>query len=305
MTMQAEQMVLASLSADSLALGAHWIYETKEIDDKIGRVEGLLAPLPGSYHPNKGKGDFTHYGDQTLLLLESLVRHQGFQAVRFAEDWRQYMQQYTGYMDKASKATLENMDKGQGLTEAGSRSNDLAGAARIAPLMFLYRQNLDRLLEAVREQTVLTHNNPATLAGADLIARIAWAVLQGTKPAQAAIAEVEKGVQDIGLDTRLRAALDSAGEDSRAAIRAFGQTCAVDSALPGVVHLVLKYEDDLRSALIENVMAGGDSAARGLAVGLILGAGRAGSALPQEWSTGLRQYNRIQELLAALARVQI
>ena len=298
MTTPAKTRVLASLCADSLALGAHWIYDTKEIDDKIGRVEHLLAPQPGSYHPTKTKGDFTHYGDQTLLLLESLVRHQGFTPELFAEDWQQYMQKYQGYVDKASRATLENMRQGKALTLSGSGSNDLAGTSRIAPLVFLYRKDRDGLLKAVQAQTAITHNNASTLAGADLIARIAWEVLHGAAPAEAVRSEVEKGVADISLDTRLQTALESAGEKSRTVIRSFGQNCAVDAALPGVVHLILKYEQDLPTALIENVMAGGDSAARGLVVGMILGASTAGATLPQEWSAGLRQHVRIEELLA-------
>lgn len=303
MTTQAENMVLASLAADSLALGAHWIYDTKEIDEKIGRVEELQAPVPGSYHAGKGKGDFTHYGDQTLLLLESLARHQGFQADRFAEDWRQYMQSYQGYMDKASRTTLENMAEGKDLTNAGSSSNDLGGAARIAPLLFLYQHDRDALLQAVQAQTALTHNNAATLAGADLIARIGWELLHGVDIAEAVHNEVEKGVSDIGLDTRLRAALDSAGEESRTVIRNFGQNCGIDSALPGVVHLLLKYENDPRTALIENVMAGGDSAARGLVTGMLLGASKAAKELPEKWLTDLRQYNRIQELLSKITNI--
>lgn len=299
-TSSAKNMVLASLAADSLALGAHWIYDTKEIDEKIGRVEELLAPVPGSYHPGKGKGDFTHYGDQTLLLLESLVRHQGFQADRFAEDWRQYMQSYQGYMDKASRTTLENMDQGKGLTGSGSNSNDLGGAARIAPLLCLYQHDRDTLLQAVQAQTALTHNNASTMAGADLIARIGWELLHGAAIAEAVHSQVEQGVSDIGLDTRLRAALDSAGEESRTVIRNFGQNCGIDSALPGVIHLLLKYEDDPRTALIENVMAGGDSAARGLLTGMLLGASAAAKDLPEKWITDLRQYGHIQDLLAQL-----
>jgi len=50
MRMHAKAMVMASLLADSLALGAHWIYDTHQIDRKIGRVDHLLPPLPGSYH---------------------------------------------------------------------------------------------------------------------------------------------------------------------------------------------------------------------------------------------------------------
>ena len=57
MTDNAQAMVLASLAADALALGAHWIYDTDKIAREIGRVERLLPPPPGSYHAGKGRGD--------------------------------------------------------------------------------------------------------------------------------------------------------------------------------------------------------------------------------------------------------
>ncbi|MGA2940205.1 MAG: ADP-ribosylglycohydrolase family protein, partial [Syntrophobacteraceae bacterium] len=43
---------------------------------------------------------------------------------------------------------------------------------------------------------------------------------------------------------------------------------------------------NLREALVENVMAGGDSAARGLVVGMILGAHLGFEAIPSEWLSG-------------------
>ena len=75
---KAQAMVLASLAADSLALGAHWIYDTEKIEKDIGRVDRLLAPPEKSYHPTKKRGEFTHYGDQTLLLLESICEKGAF-----------------------------------------------------------------------------------------------------------------------------------------------------------------------------------------------------------------------------------
>ena len=39
-----QAMVLASFVADSLALGVHWIYDTKSILKNFGRVESLLKP---------------------------------------------------------------------------------------------------------------------------------------------------------------------------------------------------------------------------------------------------------------------
>ena len=58
MTTQATAMVLASFEADSLALGAHWIYDTDKIDRRTGHNEKLCKPLPDSYHSSKRRGDF-------------------------------------------------------------------------------------------------------------------------------------------------------------------------------------------------------------------------------------------------------
>ena len=69
-------------------------------------------------------------------------------------------------------------------------------------------------------------------------------------------------------------------------IKQFGQMCGIAAALPGALHLVLKYPDDLRTALVENVMAGGDSAARGMVVGMMLGAPSGDGGTAAKLATG-------------------
>jgi ADP-ribosylglycohydrolase len=299
MTTQATAMVLASFAADSLALGAHWIYDTDAIDQRIGRVDRLLKPLPDSYHSGKAQGEFTHYGDQALVLLESLARTGAFSLTDFAASWQTLFNGYRGYIDKATATTLENIAGRLPPDQCGSHSSDLGGAARIAPLVSWYRSDRDRLLEAVRQQTAMTHNNPATLAGAAFIAKTAWEVLRGTDPVTAMENALEEGVADIDLDNRIRGGLDSGGKDTRTVIKKFGQMCGIAAALPGAIHLIITYPNDLKTALIENVMAGGDSAARGLVAGMILGAHLGEAAIPKEWLTGMVRSGLIINLLAA------
>lgn len=295
-------MVLASFVADSLALGAHWIYDTNEIDRRFGRVETLLAPAADAYHTGKQRGAFTHYGDQTLVLLESVAASGGFVLEDYARAWRGLFTGYPGYVDKATTATLENLDRGVPTDQCGSRSSDLGGAARIAPLLYRYHDDREALLEAVRQQTRLTHNNPATLAGAAFIAKAVVEVMAGTDPATAMEQVLEEGVADIDLDIRIRSALDSASKESRAVIKQFGQVCGIAAALPGTLHLVLKYQDDLRTALVENVMAGGDSAARGMVVGMLLGAHLGPAAIPETWLADMIATDRIATALQRLER---
>ena len=209
MTTSAQAAVLVSLAADALSLGAHWFYDTAEIDRRFGRVEELLAPPPDSFHAGKERGQFTHYGDQTLVLLESVAACKGFDLADFARRWQAlFTTGYRGYVDKATSATLENLQRGLGPEQCGSTSADLGGAARIAPLVWWYRQDRDQLFEAVRVQTAMTHNNPAVLAGAAFIARTAWSVLAGAAPQAAMEEALEEGVADIDLDIRLRTALE-------------------------------------------------------------------------------------------------
>jgi ADP-ribosylglycohydrolase len=300
MKTNAKAMVLASFAADALALGVHWIYDTRQIDEKFGRVRDFVKPSPPTYHATKQQGDFTHYGDQTLLLLRSVSECSGFDGGHFGRAWREFFKTYTGYVDGATRQTLTNLEAGAEMARAGSASEDLAGAARIAPLVYCYQDDLDRLLKSVRQQTGFTHRTAEVVAGAEFFGRTAWYVLDGRRPVEAmtrAADETGRGDPIVGW---VQAGLQSAAEDSRSAIRRFGQMCAVAAAFPATVHLIAKFEDRLEEGLIENVMAGGDSAGRGLLAGLVLGAHGGPAALPERWCQALNARPEIERMLARL-----
>ena len=80
----------------------------------------------------------------------------------------------------------------------------------------------------------------------------------------------------------------------------FGKSCAVQGAFRSVVYLAARYESNLQQGLVENVMAGGDSAARGLLLGMILGAHNGIAAVPEHWIAGLKSAKHISELLGKI-----
>jgi ADP-ribosylglycohydrolase len=281
-------MVLASFVADALALGVHWIYNTHVIDKKWGRVEDYIKPQRPTYHPSKDRGEFTHYGDQTLLLLQAVADNSGFGLRGFAQRWQTFFQSYSGYFDGATKQTLENFAAGKALAEAGSHSEDLAGASRIAPLAYYYRKDLQAFLISARDQTALTHNNPTVVESAEFFGRVTWRVLNGESPTAALMQAVEQGFDREPFSKWIENGLNSAAKDTRQAILDFGQMCEIQAAFPSVIHLIAKYENNLRDGLVENVMAGGDSAGRGLLVGMILGAHGGWDAIPPKWLTELK-----------------
>ena len=300
MNANGKTMVLASFTADSLALGAHWIYDTESISKMFGRVDTFLKPTPNSYHATKEKGAFTHYGDQTFVLLESLAAKKGFDLPDFSARWRALFEDYNGYMDHATTDTLSNYASGSSYEDPGSPSDDLAGAARIAPLVYVYRHDPDKLVESSKSQTRMTHNNPITIDSAAFFARVACQVLQGSNPIEAMKNVSQENFGGSPVSRWVQAGLATKDKDSVTTISRFGQSCHTEEAFPGVVHLIARYHNDLKEALIQSVMAGGDSAARGMIGGMVLGAHLGPSSLPQQWLNELKKKERIAALIETL-----
>jgi ADP-ribosylglycohydrolase len=294
---RAKAMVLASFAADALALGVHWIYNTNVIDKKWGRVEKYIKPERPTFHPSKGLGEFTHYGDQTLLLLKSVAESSEFDLNNFAEKWQQFMKSYEGYLDGATKATLENIKAGKQPTAAGSDSDDFAGAARIAPLVYNYREDLTKLMDSARAQAALTHNHQEVIDTAAFFGNVAINVLDGKRPLNAIQLTLEEHFNREPYLTWVEDGIKSAEKDTRQTMLDLGQMCEIQAAFPCVIHLIAKYEDNLKEGLIENAMAGGDSAGRGLTVGMVLGAHLGIDAIPPKWLSDLKAYQIIVDLL--------
>ncbi len=301
MNERAATMVTASFAGDSLALGAHWIYDTQAITKAFGRVESLLKPPANSYHATKEKGAFTHYGDQTFVLLESIADRKGFDLSDFSARWRRLFEQYTGYVDKATQGTLSGYAAGKRPEEGGSPSDDLAGASRIAPLVYAYCNDLPGLQKACAAQTRMTHNHPLTLDSAAFFGTVAFSVLGGVGPVEAMERTAREDFQDSPLFGWVKAGVASADRESVPVITGFGQTCHTAEAFPGVVHLIARYQNDLREALIQSVMAGGDSAARAMMVGMILGAHSGSGNLPEAWLSEMKKQKEIQQLLEQIS----
>src|SRR3984957_1602724 len=96
---------------DAAALGTHWIYNLAELQKLYpGGIQGFEAPQEGHYHFGKKPGDQTHYGDGALVLLESLAKEGRFDPRAFGRSFVEAFRTdtYSGYIDKATRGTLEN-----------------------------------------------------------------------------------------------------------------------------------------------------------------------------------------------------
>ncbi|MES2438630.1 MAG: ADP-ribosylglycohydrolase family protein [Verrucomicrobiota bacterium] len=296
-------IVLGSFIGDALALGPHWIYDQGQIKSQLGRVTAYHPPL-AVYHQGKGAGDLTHYGDQTLVLLRSIVETGGFDLKNFATAWRTFWENpdTISYRDGATKSTLANLQAGAAPTAAASSSHDIAGAARIAPLFLLNWESEEQFLFAVREETAFTHGSPEVIEAAHFFAHVAFAVRQGNDIPKALEKTMRlacwKHLPEAWYERARESAL--AAETDAAALQDHGLSCNIADAFPGICHLFLRHPEDPALALIENVNAGGDSAARGMILGLVYGAAFPVATWPAEWLAGLQAREEIESLIAKL-----
>jgi ADP-ribosylglycohydrolase len=235
-----------------------------------------------------------------LCLLESIEKCSGFNLKFFSEKWQELFQDYDGYYDKATKQTLNNLQKQKEPENAGSSSTDLAGASRLAPLFYVYSDNYEMLIKSCREQTAMTHNHPQVTGAAEFFGHIVWHILRDTRPTAAIKLAIEEKFSEGEIAFWAEEGLSSKDRETRSTIFNFGQMCDIKGAFPSVIHLIARYEDDLETALIENVMAGGDSAARGLITGAVLGAHLGLDAIPEKWLNGLKCKKNVERLLENL-----
>lgn len=291
-------LLQASLVADSLALPVHWLYDPAAIEGDFGPVTDLQAPPASSYHKGQPLGGQTHYGHQALALMASLQGQSSFDAERFGDQWQRLWATSDSYRDGATKATLANRQAGMPVQDAGSPSSDLGGAVRLAPLLVAMAAAPEAtVVAAAQAQTGLTHRDPAVLDAAAFLVRAVRALLADASLPAALKQAAEAPYEALPVRAALQAAETAATSDPTAAVHALGAACAVSGAFPAALAIALAYPTDLEGALIANTMAGGDSAARGMMIGMLLGA-QAGATVPDRWLQAWQARPQVKAFLA-------
>lgn len=294
-------LIYGSFVADSLALGTHWIYGQRALRRDYGRVTDFFDPRKDSVHRNKIRGQQTHYGDQALTLMESIEIHRGFEFAAFVQDWQRMWSGYSHYVDQATKETLKNLNAGSAAAGAASKSDELGGAARIAPLLAtMANKPIGSVVAAARAQTALTHGSKAAGDAAEFLTRLVFSLLDGATLRAAIDQAVSAAFDELDMRKVWIGVEATRSLEIAAAAKSLGLACPTPQALPTLLMLLDRCGDDFETAAIENVMAGGDNAARGLALGMILGARHGNSRIPTRWLDELEAAPRIEAFLQKL-----
>ncbi len=271
-----EEIVSSVLVADSYSLGAHWVYDEIQLKELDINWNKLNAPK-AIWHKGKAAGDFTHIGDQAYWLREYLKGKDSFDKLEYLKYWQEKMRNYDGYIDGATRETLENIEKGNLI---GSNSEDFSVIGRISPLLLVSKDEKE-FVKNVQNFVKLSHNSPKVVEAATFFAKLLFRV-QNVKNIEKEMLSLKdefspyvvKSVEDGVL---------SKEEDTFKAIREFGPACGIDDCFSGVIHLICKYPNNLKELLIQNAKAGGDSVSRAMSATMIIVANSSSSDIPQEW----------------------
>jgi len=278
-----------ALSADALSMPVHWVYDTDAIRSEFPVLDTFQDAPDGSYHAGRKAGELTHYGDQ-LAWLVGLMNEDGWTRPCFEEYvdlWTAKMRDegYNGYRDKATSKTLENIDEGMEVPNTGSGSLDLGGIAR-TPAILTWGL-LNAVEEAVlrretRRFAVFSHGVRVAEVG-EFFAVFARHLVLGKNEESAWEAALAAAHWVEPFEFWNDKARESQQRRVPEAVKALGAGCGIEGAVPASLHLWMKFQDDPRRMLIENAMAGGDSAARGILLGMLCAAAYGSEWIPSDW----------------------
>ena len=271
-----KKIILATLAADSYSLGAHWVYDEKQLKQLDINWDKLNAPN-AIWHEGKSAGDLTHIGDQAYFLLEYLKNKDTFDELDYLDFWQNKMRVYKGYIDGATRETLENIENKKLI---GSNSHDFSVIGRITPLLYV-SLNEESFVENVKKFVQMSHNNEQVLEAAEFFARLLFKVAD------------EKNIQEQMISLKdnfssfvkqgVERGISSKSADTFEQIREFGPACGIDEGFSGIIHLLCKYPDDLKELLVQNAKAGGDSSSRAMAATMIVVANSENNNIPNDW----------------------
>jgi ADP-ribosyl-[dinitrogen reductase] hydrolase len=296
---------------DAAALGTHWIYDLEELRSKFPRgITGFETPQKEHYHFGKRTGDQTHYGDGALVLLESIAACGGFEPRGFGHAFIRAFdpETYSGYLDKATKGTLENFQAFRAANpnqefdfQQGADDDHLAAASRIGSLVVRYWRNSE-LLEMVRATTRVCQNNERTIAYMQFNALLLRELIRG-EDVHNALEQAQKEFIEVHrkfwpeIRYKSQGALEETFNDVTEATQTFGQACPLEQSFPSALHAFLKHADDFETCVLATIRAGGDNAGRAAMLGSWLGAHLGVQAIPREWRNRLTAASRINAAL--------
>jgi ADP-ribosyl-[dinitrogen reductase] hydrolase len=321
-------LVWGPFIGDALAMPVHWYYDRAALRRDYGVVRDYEAPgnpHPDSilwrseYVPANDRGDILHEqapywgkrgihyhqflqaGENTLnlqlakVLIESLIACGGYDADDYLERYVDFMltpgRHRDTYVEEYHRKFFTNYALGTGPRNCGGIDIHIGGLAHVGVLCAFFRGETNIGREAVREHVNLTHRALEIFSAADAMARIIWAVLEGS--------DLRETIFKYGSDwiSKRKVELWSRAPDETVIGHRVSSACYIADAFPASLYLAWKYADDFEAGVIANTNVGGENCHRGAVLGAMLGAAVGTDRMPSRFFNGLHAATALRQLI--------
>lgn len=278
--------------------------------EHLGTAEAIRKAFPNGVvdlAPPPKNSPYDDDAAMALLLGESLLACQGFDAGDVARRWVKWMKVDGRGIGLTTRRALTLIDHGKEPFEAGRLANqEKPGRAagngsvmRCLPVALRFHDNIDRLIRVSTQQAAITHSDERCTWGAAAVNLAARELLHGN------IYFIDEVLHRIG-DRPPRALRDAIHRVPRE--RESDLPVAVPGEAGYVVHCVeiafwfVTHDRTLEDTLIYLAQAGGDTDTNAAVAGALLGARHGEVALPPRWVDQLVGAQGIAKLAENLVR---
>lgn len=275
--MNRNDAVNGAFVADAAAMGLHWLYDQQQLARIATTGEVIFrAPDASLYADHKGyfahagrrAGDFSHYGEGLRLFVDLL---QNGQAYSVENHHSMFLERFgpggsfVGYADRPTKALVAKiLTEADDLPELSGSDDDQLPALIPASAFFAF----DLSEAALRKAVGVTADNPVAVQGAAAVLKCLQALQSGADLPAALIAGAAQTTGE--LSQLLDQALEMTEYSPLDAATRFGMPCHIPQGLPVVWHMLNSCQNFDR-LIRDNVLCGGDSCGRAMALGAIAG----------------------------------
>lgn len=236
------------------------------------------------------KGMFSDDTEQTVGVAQTLI--ESYDDVElFQKGMRKRLQLWLLALPAGVEfATMKAIVKSFFVRDAGVFSAGNGSAMRSALLGLCFGSDDEKLKSFVRANTTLTHTDPKAYYGSLAVAKAAY--LSSVSQQDKFFTEMRNLVEDAEFGAILQSVEDSLSMTTAEFSLKLGFEKGVSGyiyqTLPIVLHAWLRNPHNIKQAIIDVILCGGDTDTTAAIVGSIVGAN--GEALPQEWIDGIIDY---------------
>jgi len=267
-----------------------------------GYVTDYGKAWPGCPGENLREGQYTDDTEQMIVLAQSLIECNGFNAVDFAGKIAKWGADSLNdpvrkkLVGPSSSAAISRLNSGITWKESGSDIPSCGSAMRVAPIGLFYN-NMDEIESNAALSSIPTHNSRGAIAGA-----VAVAVAVRSALCENDCVEIVKDAAsraskyDSGLAKKIELSFEKKDIEPDEVFEELGTSYLVYDTVPCAFYCFSRHFGAPEKAIIEAVNAGGDTDSIACITGALCGALHGIDVFPEKWLNGLENRKIIEYL---------